>query len=239
MAEHDQLANRRASAVTEVAFGKTSLLRSARAAIPKLVCGPDRILLSRPFGSMFLLYAGTYITANTVDTVSSSADEVRAGASTSSLTKLGLVSTVNVGLSLAKDNQFAKAFGAASTRSMPLISYGPLMLRDAITLYASFNLPPLIADLLPVSWEGFMSRLAVAQLAAPAASQLVTTPLHLYGLDTANRRGKLSFRRRWDPIQKAWASTSAARALRVLPGLGLGNVVNTQVRTDLMARIHS
>lgn len=233
------MANQRVSAVTEVAFGKTSLLCSARAAIPKLIRGPDCILLSRPFGSMFLLYAGTYITANTVDTQSSSAEEIWSGATTSSLTKLGLVSTVNVGLSLAKDNQFAKAFGAASSRSLPLISYGPLMLRDAITLHASFNLPPLMADLLPASWESFTSRLAIAQLAAPAASQLITTPLHLYGLDTASRMAKLSFRQRWDPIRKAWASTSAARALRVLPGLGLGNVVNTKVRTDLMARIHS
>nr|POF01407.1 hypothetical protein CFP56_21356 [Quercus suber] len=83
-------------AVTEVAFGHKPFLDSVRAAMPKLICRPHRILLTRPFCYMFLLYAGTYTAANLIDTVSTDVEGRRSGAMTSSLTKLSTVSAVNL-----------------------------------------------------------------------------------------------------------------------------------------------
>nr|POF01406.1 putative membrane protein [Quercus suber] len=223
-------------AVTEVAFGHKPFLDSVRAAMPKLICRPHRILLTRPFCYMFLLYAGTYTAANLIDTVSTDVEGRRSGAMTSSLTKLSTVSAVNVGLSLAKDNQFAKMFGTTSTRPLPLVSYAPLILRDALTIAASFNLPPVLAENLPESWDNVVSRLTITQLAAPAASQLIATPLHLLGMDLYNRPASQSLKQRIVHIRRACMSTTLARMLRVLPGLGLGNIINTNTRTTLARR---
>ena len=183
---------------------------------------------------MMTLYLGTYTTANTIDTVSAHAE----GLPTSTSTKLAAVTTANVGLALYKDATFARTFGTTGlTRGLPAVSYAPFIIRDGITLFATFNLPAIVAPMLPEKFEGVMSRMSVAQLAIPMASQYFCTPLHLLGLDLYYRLGRLGFRERMKAIRQTWFTASNARALRVLPAYGLGRVLNNDVRKWLMERI--
>lgn len=202
-----------------------------------MVRHPHQFVVTRPFSLMLLLYGGTYLTANVADTMSSHAHELPASSTTSTWAKLGTVSTVNVGLSVYKDSQFARTFGRLSARPLPPASYGPFLLRDALTLFATFNLPQMIAPSLPISLDDVMSRMSIAQLITPAASQVFATPLHLLGLDLYNRNGKVPWRDRVRRIGDSFGPTTMARMCRVIPAYGLGGVVNTGLRTHLMDQI--
>ena len=67
------------------------------------------------------------------------------------------------------------------------------MLRDSLTIFASFNVPPLLAPYIPSHMlPEFMQSIHkqnIAQFVAPAAIQFISTPMHLLGLDIYNRSG--------------------------------------------------
>lgn len=182
-----------------------------------------------------MLYSATYLTANVCDTLSSDRDGLPANTTTSSTTKLAAVTFVNVGFALHKDASFARTFGTTPTKAFPAISYAPLLIRDCITLFATFNVPAAIAPSIPEQMERYMSRLSVAQLAAPAASQFLATPLHVLGLDLYERN--VSFQERLLRIRKTWISISTTRALRIIPAYGIGGVLNNDVRSYLMEKL--
>lgn len=123
--------------------------------------------------------------------------------------------------------------GAAN--KMPKISYALFAARDSLTIFASFNLPPLISPLLPlgVSAERYISRASAAQYLAPAGIQLLSTPLHLLGLDLYNRP-RVGFRDRIGRIARDWGGASMARVGRVVPAFGVGGVINGTVRRRMM-----
>ena len=187
---------------------------------------------------MLLLYGGTYLTANVIDTLSSHAQQLPASSTTSTLTKFGTVSTVNVGLSLYKDSQFARTFGKTSARAMPAASYAPFLIRDGLTIFATFNLPQLVAPSLPESMDVVVSRLSVCQFVLPAAMQVFATPLHLTGLDLYNRAGPIPWRSRLQRVCINWMPASMARMCRIIPAYGLGGVVNTNMRRNLMEKLN-
>ena len=127
------------------------------------------------------------------------------------------------------------------TRSIPKASYALFCIRDSLTIFASFNLPPLIAPLLPLSSEieKSVSRVSVAQFLAPAGIQLFSTPLHLWGLDLYNRPGAMGegWRGRVKKVGRDWAGSSLARMGRIVPAFGVGGVVNSGVRGRMMGRV--
>lgn len=82
-----------------------------------------------------------------------------------------------------------------------------------------------------------ISAASAAQFVAPAAIQLISTPLHLLGLDLYNRDGKLGARERMVKVRKDWLKSSFARMARIIPAFGVGGVVNTKVRANLMGRL--
>lgn len=184
---------------------------------------------------MMLLYSSTYFIANTIDTLTSSAQSQPTGTTSSSLIKFGAVSAVNMSLALYKDSQFTKMFGSIAPRPLPPASYALLALRDSITIFASFNLPIKIAPMLPESVERHAGRLSVAQFAAPALAQIFNTPLHLLGLDLYNRNSRTPIRDRWRKVKRDWPAASLARMGRVLPAFGVGGVVNHKMRARMMA----
>jgi hypothetical protein len=118
---------------------------------------------------------------------------------------------------------------------MRLGSYGNFIFRDAITLFATFNAPIVIAETLPESTEKWCNRYALAQLGCPAASQFIATPFHLLGVDLFYRSQKLGFSKRLRMIRRTWFSTSVARACRVLPAYGIGGVINDEMRSLLLS----
>ncbi|EME79813.1 uncharacterized protein MYCFIDRAFT_143583 [Pseudocercospora fijiensis CIRAD86] len=226
-------------AVVDAAASRRPVLDCARSALKDMLLNPRNFFVSRPLAVMLALYSGTYLVANTTDTITSYKHDLPPSTTTSSTTKFCAVTSVNLGLALYKDNCFAQTFGPASTgtlRPLPPTSFIPLVIRDGITLFFTFNAPALLSDRLPEGLEQHMSRLTAAQLVCPAASQFIATPLHLLGLDLYNRPAKLSLRERMSVIRSLWLSSSLARACRMVPAYGLGGVLNNEARAGFMRR---
>ena len=105
-----------------------------------------------------------------------------------------------------------------------------------MTVFASFNLPPLVAPMLSEEVERAVGRASLAQILAPAAMQVFTTPLHLWGLDLYNRPG-LSVAERASQVGKNWVGSTLARMGRIVPAFGFGGVINAKVRRRLMGNL--
>ncbi|KAL8722023.1 MAG: hypothetical protein Q9225_001399 [Loekoesia sp. 1 TL-2023] len=223
--------------IIENASGRASLMGSISTSFHTLLTRPHTFLASRPFRLISAVYFSTYLTANSIDTVSSTLTSSIPSHTTSGLSKFLATSSVNMSLCLYKDSQFTQMFGTiAAKRSIPKASYSLFALRDSLTVFASFNLPPLVAPMLSKEVEKVMSRASLAQILAPAAVQVVSTPLHLWGLDLYNRP-EASLRERVKQVGKNWVGSTAARMGRIVPAFGFGGVVNAKVRRRLMERI--
>ena len=101
-----------------------------------------------------------------------------------------------------------------------------------MTILASFTLPPVVARsvLQPL---GFSVSTAdtLAQLLTPVSMQILSTPLHLLGLDLYNRPSATSAERA-NFIAREYVKTTAARMSRILPAFGFGGVVNKAARAE-------
>ncbi|KAI9839179.1 MAG: hypothetical protein M1819_003172 [Sarea resinae] len=229
--------------IIENASGRAPLISSIKSSLQDALLRPHRFVFCKPFGLIYLLYFGTYLTSNALDTVSSTLTPSSASTTTSGAPKFIATSTANLSLCLYKDQAFTKLFGAStsSPRPIPKASYALFALRDCLTIFASFNVPPLLAPLLPLSHsvEETVSRASIAQFIAPAAVQLVSTPLHLLGLDLYNRPAgeKVNWTSRLSKVRKDWLVSCAARVGRIVPAFGMGGVVNAGVRARLMGRL--
>lgn len=225
--------------IIENASGKRPMMTSIKASLSTLLLRPHHFLVSRPFRLIFMLYAGTYLTANTLDTVKSTVDNKSASATTSGIAKFTATSSANLSLCLYKDSQFTKMFGTVSPRPVPPISYALFAARDCLTIFASFNLPPAVAPALPLSEaaERYVSRASAAQFLTPAAIQLISTPLHLLGLDFYNRNGGTLMSDRLSKVRVDWLKSSLARMCRIVPAFGVGGVVNNGMRKKFMGQL--
>ncbi|GAM88229.1 hypothetical protein ANO11243_062600 [Dothideomycetidae sp. 11243] len=229
-------------AIIENASGRNALVPSLKKSALSLLTRPHRFLTSKPFLLILMLYSGTYLTANTLDTASSTLRNRPASNVTSGPSKFLATSTANLSLCLYKDSQFTRLFGAATggaPRAVPGPTYVLFAARDCLTVFASFNLPPILAPAVPLSQaaEKYVSATSVAQFVAPAAIQLVSTPLHLLGLDLYNRNEPTAFAERMKKVRVDWLKSSLARMARIVPAFGVGGVVNTSVRKSMMAKL--
>lgn len=128
------------------------------------------------------------------------------------------------------------------TPKVPKTSLSLFCLRDSLTIFASFNLPPLVSPLIPdVLASTPSSKAALAQFSIPASVQLISTPLHLLGLDLYNRQhaGGIPAADRWARVKRDWAPSCAARVARIVPAFGVGGVVNTRLREHFMNKLKS
>jgi hypothetical protein len=185
-----------------------------------------------------MTYFGTYMTANTIDTASA----VRTGADiktvTSGTDKFIATSTANMSLGLIKDRSFARMFGTGTPRPVPLPSFVLFSIRDAMTIGFSFNVPARLAPLMPNT--PMMSSESLAQFLSPVSCQLISTPLHLYGLDLYNRSEKgLCWKDRLKAVRTHYLQSTLARMCRIIPAFGFGGVTNTKVRRSLLEKIEN
>ncbi|KAG6111819.1 hypothetical protein E4U14_002250 [Claviceps sp. LM454 group G7] len=238
--------------IMENASGRNTLLQSIQSSLRTLALNPRTALFSRPCALILMLYGGTYLTANMVDTASSTLFNQSPASISSGATKFAASSAANVGLCMIKDRSYVRMFGpvGAVPRPIPLPSYALFTLRDCLTIFASFNIPPLLGPRLDASLSEelgrYISGQTTAQFLAPAAVQFFSTPLHLLGLDMYNRPAAaaaaggsvgLSWRDRLRLVRENWLVSSLARIGRIVPAFGVGGVVNLKVRQGLMARL--
>jgi len=232
----------------ENASGRNTLVDSLKTSLRTLFLRPHRIVFSKPFALIFMLYGGTYLTANALDTATSTVRNQPATHVTSGTAKFAASSAANVGLCIYKDQVFVRMFGPRGVvpRPVPLPSYALFTVRDCLTIFASFNVPPLLGPYLTARLSSEVQKTVsgqtVAQFVAPAAVQLLSTPLHLLGLDlynrpSADRAAAPSWRQRWELVRKNWAVSAAARICRIVPAFGVGGVVNFKMRQNLMEKL--
>lgn len=234
--------------IMENASGRRSLGPSLKRSLLSLLRRPHTFVFSKPCALIFMAYGGTYLTANTIDTATSTVHHRPATHVTAGTAKFVAPTVTNIGLGIYKDQVFVRLFGPAGVvpRPVPPASYLLFTLRDCLTIFASFNVPPLLGPVLTnqlsESVQRYASGQTVAQFAVPAAVQLLSTPLHLLGLDLYNRpysreAAAPSLRDRWTAVGKNWAVSTAARICRIVPAFGVGGVVNMKVRRGLMERL--
>ncbi|CZR69725.1 uncharacterized protein PAC_19625 [Phialocephala subalpina] len=228
--------------IMQNASGQATLKSSLQSSLTTFLFRPHTIVFSKPFALICMLYGGTYLTANTLDTFTSTTQNKPASYITSGTAKFAASSTANVGLCLFKDQAFARMFGSGGPpRPVPLPSYFLFTARDCLTIFASFNVPPLLGPVISRQMGEEVQRVVsgqtVAQFLAPAGVQIVSTPMHLLGLDLYNRGGRLAWRDRWKIVRKNWGVSAAARMCRIIPAFGVGGVVNSKVRKNLMTRL--
>ncbi|KAK6517189.1 hypothetical protein TWF506_007063 [Arthrobotrys conoides] len=223
--------------IVENASGKRRLTSSIKDSIIHLVTKPQTFFLSRTFGLVAMVYAGTYIVANTTDTFLSyrkgneSITEVTAGTA-----KFAGTSSTNILLTLVKDRNFARMFGIGASKPIPLPTYALFCARDCLTILFSFNIPPVLSRVLPDNIGG-LSSLSTAQILAPAGCQFLSTPLHLLGLDLYNRGAKLGMKDRFQAVSANYLKSSLARICRIVPAFGIGGVLNSKCRYHMMRNI--
>lgn len=170
------------------------------------------------------VYSGTYIVANNIEAICERNDQ------SSFYPKFVGSSAANISLSILKDRAFARMFGVGDPRPMPVSSMGLFGLRDSMTILASFSLPGIISKRMQdqFSTSKTFSDTA-AQLITPVSMQILSTPLHLFGLDLYNRSG-VTTSERISFIKQEYVKTTLARMARIFPAFGIGGVVNKGVR---------
>lgn len=258
------LTSRAGSAIIEKAAKGIPITRTTTSCLRTMVTRPGSFFLTTPFLLIYTLYTTTYLTANAIDTVTSTVRNQPFSTVFPGTAKFVTTTSVNMAICIYKDARFAKIFGpsspssssssssssnptaaaaaaaATAAKKIPKISYGLFCLRDSVTIFASFNVPALIAPSIPDSFAPSPAlKLSVAQFACPALMQFVSTPMHLLGLDLYNRQppGGLGWRARLARVRRDYVPSSFARMGKIVPAYGVGGVVNTRMRAALMGRL--
>lgn len=194
--------------------------------VKKFFFNPLTFVRQPAFLFIWGVYGGTYIVANSIEAL------CERSATSPLFPKFFGSSAANITLSVLKDKAYARMFGVGDPKPLPKLSYGIFATRDSMTILASFTLPGYVGAGLRQMF-GLDKHTAdnVAQLITPCSMQLLSTPLHLHGLDLYNRQDssipkadRLSF------IRQEYFKTAMARMARIFPAFGVGGVVNKYVR---------
>jgi len=217
-------------------------------------------LFCRSFGIVWTLYAATFTVANTVETVCkdyhlntvSSAvflstfvvnvplgvyKDIRFAqlfgaltgtpgeATTTAVRQMGIGIPPTTIPATVKTRSHVKLRVSRAATSVFLI-------RDAITLYGSFVLPPFVAKALPPdTFTNPHTEMTVSQLTVPVLTQLFATPLHLIGLDYHNRQRSLPLSDRFAQVRGSLLPSTVVRCIRIVPAFSIGCWTNTELRT--------
>eukprot|EP01039_Chlorochromonas_danica_P001090 gene1090-1180_t len=211
-------------AIVSNASGLEPLVPSLINGVKTLVTNPIYFLKQPSFLLILGVYSGTYIVANNIEAL------CERSKTSPFYPKFVGGSVANVTLSVLKDKAFARMFGKGDPRPMAFSSLGLFGTRDSMTILASFSLPGIISARLQSDYkvEKLMADTS-SQLITPVAMQILSTPLHLLGLDIYNRPTAGSSDR-VEFIKKEYIKTTLARMARIFPAYGIGGVVNKYVR---------
>ncbi|KAJ3183581.1 hypothetical protein HDU85_002010 [Gaertneriomyces sp. JEL0708] len=218
------------------ASGRQALVPAIASGLKDLLFRPAYFFKQLPFICVLGVYSATYCVANVVQAVCDHQLHVDWF-----WPKFIASSITNVSASVAKDAYFTRAFAkipspgmTISNRPVPVVSNVLYATRDSVTIFASFNLPPIVAQHLHRSM-GVSQPTAdtFAQLFTPCAVQFATAPLHLVGMDLYNRPNTASITTWPDRIafvRREYVKTALARCGRIFPAYGIGGVANKALR---------
>lgn len=212
-------------AIVQNASGAKTLSASVKDSLKSLVQRPATFVRSPAFLLLWGVYGGTYVAVNLATTV---CDKTKATDQQRHMVKFVGVSSVNLGLNVSKDRVFATMFGTGTPRPVPLKSIGTFALRDSMTVLASFNLAPMVAESL--AGAEVAGARTIAQLCCPVAMQWLSAPLHLLGLNWYNQPQVASSAERVSFIKKEYFSTALGRSARIFPAFGIAPLINAPLR---------
>lgn len=186
---------------------------------------PHNFLALREFRLIFGVYTATYASANSTDTICKKLE-------VSPIAPVFLATTaVNMTSCIWKDKEFTRMFGVVAAKSVPKWTYLLFAVRDSLTILASFTMVPFVGKMYEERdiHVPSMTPMQTSQLTCPMAVQLISTPLHLIGLDLYNRpvesnASRMSF------VVREYLKSTGARMARILPAFGVGGVGNTYFR---------
>ncbi|KAJ5543127.1 hypothetical protein N7535_005556 [Penicillium sp. DV-2018c] len=142
--------------------------------------------------------------------------------------------TTTANTNTSTTNQPAKTARSFGRTRIPVSTYSAFLIRDALTIFGSFSLPAMVSASIPDSIASQeYSKILIAQLAIPASIQLISTPIHLLGLDLYNRPQVMSSKDRISRVSRDWIGASLLRMCRIIPAFGIGGFVNTEGRNYL------
>ena len=212
-------------AIVQNASGAKNLKNSMLDSFTQMVKKPATFARSPAFLLLWGVYGGTYMAVNLATSVF---DKMNATDQQRGMVKFVGVSSVNIGLNVSKDRLFATMFGNGVPRPVPMKSIGTFALRDSMTVFASFNLAPMVAESL--AGAEVAGARTIAQLVCPVAMQWLSAPLHLLGLNWYNQPTVASSSERTSFVKKEFFSTALARSARIFPAFGIAPLINAPLR---------
>jgi len=180
---------------------------------------------------VFLVYGMTYVAGNLTQSYYESQQR------DFYLQKFSAGSIVNVGLTLYKDNsmlQILKTTGGA----VPNLSRLLFVLRDSLTVLASFWLAPLVAKAFRRMDPTLSERSASdrADFLVPATAQFISTPLHLYGI-ALKEHPTMTNAELFKIVRRDYFPAVGARCARIIPAYGFGMMFMKRVRSQMHDRV--
>eukprot|EP00918_Siedleckia_nematoides_P103379 GHVU01225655.1.p1 GENE.GHVU01225655.1~~GHVU01225655.1.p1 ORF type:complete len:291 (+),score=23.01 GHVU01225655.1:81-875(+) len=212
--------------------GAQKLSHAVKEGFITLAKNPFKFAVSRDYRIVCGVYAATYIAANSTSSICEWYGRKP------EFPKFVATTVANITTCVRKDMLFAKMFGLkAATSAFPMSSYGLFLARDCLTIYAAFNLPPLLAkELRDRTNMGDSASENASQLILPASVQFISIWLHLLALDIYNRPDATKLQR-WILLRREVIPSVTARICRILPAFGIGGVLNRVFRNDLRKRM--
>ena len=212
-------------AIVQNASGAKSLSSSVKDSLTQMVKKPATFVRSPAFLLLWGVYGGTYVAVNLATSV---CDKMNATDQQRHMVKFVGVSSVNLGLNVSKDRVFATMFGNGVPRPVPMKSIGAFAARDSMTVFASFNLAPMVAESL--AGAEVAGARTIAQLFCPVAIQWLSAPLHLLGLNWYNQPTVASSSERATFVKREYVTTALARSARIFPAFGIAPLINAPLR---------
>ncbi|KAJ3153360.1 hypothetical protein HDU86_005318 [Geranomyces michiganensis] len=170
------------------------------------------------------LYFATYAAANVVESIGNY------GYYEPAMPKFLAASVTNVTMNVLKDRFLTTSLGTRPQHPIQPITYALYGGRDCLTVFASFTLPPILAPMLQSSAKiGHKESMIYAQFLSPVLMQVISTPVHLLGIDIYNRPG-LPLAERYEFIKRGYLQTTGVRMFRKIPAFGLGGFTNSWIR---------
>lgn len=191
---------------------------------------PHRFVRRPEFLMIWGLY---YVTYQTAHTISSICENKRMSPV---MPKFVGTTTINSIACIAKDREFTRMFGVKAPTGLPWSTYGLFFLRDCITIFASFSLPPVLAEKLVKEYNiPNEAAQTMAQLSCPVGVQVFSTPPHLLGLNMYNVPDA-SLATRLKTVGKQYIGSTIARAGKIFPAFGIGGELSRRFRNALRER---